>query len=180
MACKTFETRIPEYVDNTLPLAERARVEEHLARCPACRAFASQWRELDAAFTAGIKAPALSDEFNRRLRQRIQAATQPLSEAERQQRRRALQVEFEAGCSRLRRQALGVPRLLGLLAYGAIGAVIGWMLLESAPLLARLLHHWTSQNSSPNLLAAMVAGALCLSLGLFIVVHQRYRRAQVV
>ena len=133
MACKTLEIRILEYVEGTLPPAERAAVESHLAQCAPCLAFARQLREIDAALTAEIKAPRLSGEFNERLRQRIQAEAPPLSDRERQERRRALQVEFEASRSVLRKWALGIPRWPGLLACGAIGAGVGGILLASDP-----------------------------------------------
>jgi anti-sigma factor RsiW len=179
MVCKTFEIRILEYVDGTLPAAERAAIESHLAQCAPCQAFARQLRELDTVLASGLKAPALSGEFSLRLRQRIQSAAPEFSEEERWKRKQRLEAEFAAGLVSLRKGVLGIARLLDLLACGAIGAGVGCILLASAPSMAALLNRWMSPDLGQSLLPPMVAGALCLSLGLFIVLRQRYGKAQV-
>ncbi|MER3452877.1 MAG: hypothetical protein C4344_04230, partial [Acidimicrobiia bacterium] len=43
-AVKCRPERISAYVDDELPPAERAQVEEHLARCAACRAREEAYR----------------------------------------------------------------------------------------------------------------------------------------
>ncbi len=40
MTCTELEILITDYLDGTLPAAERLRLEEHLAGCASCRAFA--------------------------------------------------------------------------------------------------------------------------------------------
>jgi anti-sigma factor RsiW len=49
MNCEHCLTRVDEYVDGTLPAAERADVEQHLAACAACAALARDFRAIRAA-----------------------------------------------------------------------------------------------------------------------------------
>jgi anti-sigma factor RsiW len=44
LTCKEFVEVITEYLDGTLPPADAARVERHLAGCDGCRAYLSQMR----------------------------------------------------------------------------------------------------------------------------------------
>src|SRR5208282_3428641 len=101
MSCEEIENKILEYQENQLSLAQRVEVETHLAGCAGCRIFARQLQQLDAAILAGLKVPALSAEFDRRLQERIQVAPAALSEARRAERERQLQAEFEAGQARI-------------------------------------------------------------------------------
>ncbi len=42
MNCTAFETALADYLDGTLPDAERAAVEQHAAGCPDCRTFMAE------------------------------------------------------------------------------------------------------------------------------------------
>jgi anti-sigma factor RsiW len=62
---------ILEYCEDGLPVAERGRVEAHLAECPACRAFLEVQREVEAALREAIGRPEPSAEFRERIRRRV-------------------------------------------------------------------------------------------------------------
>ena len=71
MPCPAFEDLILEYCEDGLPVAERGRVEAHLAECPACRAFLEVQREVEAALREAIGRPEPSAEFRERIRRRV-------------------------------------------------------------------------------------------------------------
>ena len=103
MSCEEFEQKILDYQEEGLSPIQRQEVETHLAECATCRSFAREWQRLDRALSVQIEAPALSADFDRRLRERIHGASQPMPEAERAERKRQMQAEFESGIARLRR-----------------------------------------------------------------------------
>jgi anti-sigma factor RsiW len=45
MTCKYFIEFLHQYVEDTLPEAERARFEEHLSLCRSCVAYLSNYRD---------------------------------------------------------------------------------------------------------------------------------------
>lgn len=114
-----------EYGEGGLAAADHAAVEAHLAECAACRELAGALRELDAKLTREVRAPQLSAGFDLRLRQRIQHEA-VLNEAERAERKRRLQAEYEAELDRLRRNSLGLARIWDVFGYIALaGASVG-------------------------------------------------------
>jgi anti-sigma factor RsiW len=72
MPCRQFEDLILEYCENALVASDRARVEEHVAACAACRAFLEVQSEIDAALPAAIGQPAPSPGFRERVMRRIE------------------------------------------------------------------------------------------------------------
>lgn len=163
-ACIEFENLIPDYLEKQLPIEAQSCVAAHLAQCPACREFARQIEQLDAALARGVKAPALPPDFRARLRQRIQ--TVPVwSEAERAERRRRVQAEYEAGLARLRPFSLSLRRMRQRLVYAAGLTVLGWLgwllLANWENLLARLAPTGLDQN----LLVALVVTGIFMALG---------------
>ncbi len=48
-ACARCRERLPWYAAGSLPLGERAEVEEHLASCDACRREVALWRAVGSA-----------------------------------------------------------------------------------------------------------------------------------
>ena len=44
MRCREFVEVITEYLEGSLPAADRARFDEHLAGCPHCTAYLAQMR----------------------------------------------------------------------------------------------------------------------------------------
>src|SRR6478672_8869465 len=101
MLCEEIENQILDYQENQLSSARREEVETHLAGCANCRIFAQQLRQLDEQLSARGKIPATSADFDRKLRERIQAVPAVLLEAQKTERKRQLQAEFEAGMARI-------------------------------------------------------------------------------
>jgi anti-sigma factor RsiW len=60
MTCRQVVQVLTEYLDGSLPAAEQARVEEHLAGCDACTAFLAQLRTTErvVAGLAPVEVPA--------------------------------------------------------------------------------------------------------------------------
>jgi anti-sigma factor RsiW len=44
LPCEAFVQLVTAYLENALPGDVRARVDEHLDRCPGCRSILAQWR----------------------------------------------------------------------------------------------------------------------------------------
>src|SRR5512141_2809812 len=95
MTCDEFENRFLAGFETELSADERAAGEQHLAACAACQTLARQLHQLDAALALKLKAPALPADFNQRLAKRIHAMTPVLSAAQRAERKRQLQAEYE-------------------------------------------------------------------------------------
>ena len=166
MSCEEIENRILESQENQLSLAQRVEVETHLAGCAGCRTFARQLEQLEAALSAGVKAPALSAEFDRRLQERIQVAPAALSEAQRAERERQLQAEFEAGQARIERGLFALDSLMKHLAWPALAILAGWLTWHfTLPLTVRL-NAQSLGGVDPNLLPWLAAGAVFLTVNL--------------
>jgi len=166
MLCEEIENRILDYQENQLSAAQRAEVETHLTGCPACREFARQLQQLDAALAARVNIPALSAGFELRLRGRIQAAPAALSEAQRAERKRQLQAEFEAGMARIGRGSFALGRLLNYLAWPALAVMTGWL---AWLLTAQWTAHLQAQSLGglpPVVIPCLAASAVFLAVGL--------------
>jgi anti-sigma factor RsiW len=134
MACPNFENRILDYLDKDLPAAERETVERHLVACPECRAFASQWNQLDAALAHFLTPPVLSPGFSARLWARIDVQAAGVAKTEPALRKAECEAEFLAYTAWLQRRCLnwaglldgiGLAILLTLGAYGLYGLSSG-------------------------------------------------------
>ena len=139
MNCDEFENRILADPENQLSAAERSAAEKHLATCAVCRTFARQLQQLEAALTSKVKAPGLSADFSQRLAKRIQAGTLVLSEAQRAERKRQMQIEFATGQAQLSRRAWSRDGLLAGLSYALPVALAGWLAWQLLPRLANSL-----------------------------------------
>jgi anti-sigma factor RsiW len=166
MSCQEIENRILDYQENQLPPAQREEVETHLAGCAGCRAFVRRLQQLDAALSASVKVPALSADFDCRLRERIQAAPAVLSEAQRAERKRQLQAEFEAGMARIRRGSFALRSLLNHLTRPALVIVAAWLAWLFTLQLTAHLNAQSLGGLDPNLLPWLAAGAVFLAFGL--------------
>ncbi len=164
MSCEEIENRILDYQENQLSPAQREEVATHLAGCADCRTFARQLQQRDATLSAGVKVPALSAHFDRRLRERIQATPAALSEAERAERKRQLQAEFEAGMARICRGSFALGNLLNHLTWPALGAVAGWLAWRFTLPLTVHLNAQSPGDLAPNLLPWLAASAVFLAV----------------
>jgi len=165
MACIEFENQIPDYLEKQLPPAAQSRVAAHLAGCAACRAFARQLDQLDAALARTVKAPTLPPEFRARLQQRIQ--TIPVwSKGEIAERKRQLQAEYEAGLARLSLFHLPPRRLLQRLGYVILLATVGWFGWQFLPQLVNLLARLSPPVLNQNLAIALAVSVIFVVMGL--------------
>jgi anti-sigma factor RsiW len=166
MLCQEIENRILDYQENQLSPAQREEVETHLAGCAGCRVFARQLQQIDEALSASVMVPALSANFDRRLRERLLAAPAVLSEAQRAERQRQLQAEFEAGMTRIGRGAFALGSLLDHLTWPVLAAVAAWLLWRFTPQLTAHLNAQSLGGLDPNLLPCLAASAVFLAVGL--------------
>jgi anti-sigma factor RsiW len=164
MLCQEIENRILDYQENRLPPAEREEVETHLAGCAGCRIFARQLQQLDAALSASVKVPALSAGFDQRLREQIQAASAVLSEAQRAERKRQLQAEFEAGIARIVRGTFALGSLRNHLTWPVLAAVAAWLIWRFTPQLTAHLSAQSLGGLDPNLLPWLAVSAVLLAV----------------
>lgn len=164
MACEAFEQPILDYVDNQLPPAEHARVATHLAGCAACRTFARQLEQLDTQLARTLKPPTLSPAFNARLRQRIQSM-RVLGEAERLERKRQLQVEYETGLARLNLFHVPSRRLLPTFRLATVIASVVGLVWQFLPQFVNLLGRLFQTGLNQNLAIAFTVSAIFVALG---------------
>jgi len=100
--CADYEHDLVELSDGALP-PERSRIVQlHLAECARCRAWAADFAALDARLAAGLPQPALSAQFESRLRERITSLSQ---DAARGDRRAQIELEHDSLVGALERAA---------------------------------------------------------------------------
>jgi len=166
MLCQEIENRILDYQEDKLSPAQREEVETHLAGCAGCRIFARQLQQLDAALSASVKIPALSANFDRRLQERIQATPAVLSEAQRAERKRQLQAEFDADMARIGWRAFALGSLPNHLTWPVLAAVAAWLVWRFTLQLTALPNTQSLGGLDPNLLPWLAVGAVFLAVGL--------------
>lgn len=66
MSCRDLVELVTEYLEGTLPPADRARFEEHMGICPPCKTYLDQMR-LTLHACGRLPRGALSDEARRAL-----------------------------------------------------------------------------------------------------------------
>jgi hypothetical protein len=175
MNCEQFENRILDYQDDHLSASEREAVQSHLASCPACQALAQQLQQLDATLTRTVRIPASPVNFRVRLHERIQAETVVLPEAQRAERRRQLQAEYEAGLAQFGRFVL--PRqFVGSLGFAVLTGLIGWRLWLLLPGLANQFAESGLTSVNQALLTYCAAGVIFLGVGLAATLPQQFRK----
>lgn len=168
MLCHEIENKILDYQEKQLPADQQAEVHSHLAGCPVCRTFAGQLERLDKALSAGVKIPALSASFERRLHEQIQTGSVTLSAAQLAERKRLLQAEFDAGLARVSRGTLALGGLLTHLAWlvlGLVAASLAWRFIPQV--------HWDGLD--PHLLSWLAASAVFLVIGMAEVFPRRWQ-----
>jgi anti-sigma factor RsiW len=67
VACADGVEMLMDYLEDTLPAAERARIEAHVSRCPRCIAFVESYRQTPRILRAATAA-AFPDDLARSLR----------------------------------------------------------------------------------------------------------------
>ena len=167
MHCVDFEERILDELDGGLSAAERHLVETHIATCPACRRFRDEQAALDVRLSAVLRQPGLSPDFRQRMLRRIEAVSATLDAPElREQKRRALEAEFEATCRAFRKNLLNVPNLLDLAGLAAVSVLGGMLLLHFMVAVDSILPKTTGALfQSPLMVMSLIGGALSLMWG---------------
>ena len=74
--CADYEFDLVELQEGSLEPGRAGVVRQHMAHCARCRAYASALGALDAALAGALPRPALSPDFDARLRERIAELTQ--------------------------------------------------------------------------------------------------------
>jgi anti-sigma factor RsiW len=166
MACAEFENRIADYLEEQLPPGGRQAVETHLAACAECRAFCAQLRELDAALACAVKAPALGADFSARVRRRVEAEPVRWSAAERAERLRQAEADFQTRVARLRRRSLGLLSLLDGIGYAALAGLLLCFLYRLGPSLASAGSVAAGIPEQQALRLAWITGAVFVLFGI--------------
>ena len=122
--CAEYEYEIVDLQDGGLPAGRARTVLAHLDGCPRCRAWAAELAALDTGLAATLPRPALSPDFDARLRERI-ASLSALNG--RSELRTRLEREHDSLVESLRR---GARRRAGLGAVGSSAVALG--LLDAA------------------------------------------------
>jgi anti-sigma factor RsiW len=73
--CEDYEFDLVERSEGNLDPPRAVMVQRHLERCPRCRAYALALGELDVSLAGALPRPALSPEFDARLREQIAELT---------------------------------------------------------------------------------------------------------
>jgi anti-sigma factor RsiW len=166
MTCHEIEISIPDYDENRLSPGDRQDVETHLGECANCRKFALQLRDLDAALATRLKVPELSAGFDRQVMAQIQRASGTLTPAQRAERKRELQAEFDAGAAGLLRESFGLGNLLDKLTWPVAAVVAGWLAWQLTALLTAQVTAQSIGGLSPSLLPWLAASAAFLAVNL--------------
>jgi predicted anti-sigma-YlaC factor YlaD len=66
MTCRELVELVTDYLEATMPAADRHRFEEHLGECPPCRAYLDQMRQTIAALGT-LPRESISDDAKRGL-----------------------------------------------------------------------------------------------------------------
>jgi anti-sigma factor RsiW len=69
--CAEYEFDLFEQSEGTLEPEPAARLQQHLAHCARCRAYAAELVQLDTTLAAALPRPELSSDFDARLAARI-------------------------------------------------------------------------------------------------------------
>jgi anti-sigma factor RsiW len=126
--CADYEHEIVDLQDGELPAGRARAVAAHLDSCARCRAWAGELAALDAGLAAALPRPALSPEFDLRLRERIDSLAAP---ARRGELRSRLEREHDSMIDALRRAARRRATLEAVAAaaatLGLLAAFRGWL-----------------------------------------------------
>jgi anti-sigma factor RsiW len=173
MDCTQSDHRILDYLENQMSPGDRGRFADHLASCEECRALAEQLKRLDCTLAGKLKKPELPPEFSSRLAVRLQWNLQPLSAAERAERKRQLQAEFDQTIETLKREVCGtggVRYVPGCALVAGIVGLVTWC-LEHAMLQAH-----AASSSLQWLPLIWICGVGFLLVGLAVSFPRQFKR----
>jgi anti-sigma factor RsiW len=160
MSCSAYQDLILESLDGPLAAPSRAQVEQHVAGCPACRAFRQAQLDLDAALALRLRAPSLSAAFDAQVLARIQQAA---ATADREAKLAMAQAEYESRLADLRqsfrRRRFGSA--LDLAGYAAMVLLAGFTASTIVPRLwAQFTKLPAGLGNDPGFLAACFLAVL--------------------
>lgn len=168
MTCADYEPQIADWLDGRLDPATTASVEQHLAECPGCAAFAASLRVLDASLARRVQLRPLTPGFETRLRARLDSISSADAEARRAELKRALQADYEATLARMRRRVGSWSALLDVLGLGLLTAGTLTAAVSQVPKLMQVLPpDLQSQLGSPLTLGAAAGTVLVLAAAWF-------------
>jgi anti-sigma factor RsiW len=169
--CADYEHDVADLVDGELA-PERARVVRlHLEACPRCRAWHASIASLDARLEAALPRPALSADFDRRLRDRIAAATRRAPSSE---MRDTVDREYRSLLDGLRRRAGRRALLDGVAAAAVAGSVVA----VAERWYAGLGGEWLSSLEGPARWMALGTIGTSIALGALAWAMRRYLPAE--
>jgi predicted anti-sigma-YlaC factor YlaD len=157
--CADYEHDLVELLDGTLEAERCPIVRRHVETCGRCRAWQAEFAALDARLAAALPRPALSADFERRLRERLVARAQPVV---RPDLRDAADREHRQHLDAIRRSA----RRRALLDAIASAAVTACILVGTQDYLDRLggLHEVLAGPQSATVLGGIGAAVALAAL----------------
>src|SRR5713101_5145358 len=119
------EGQLQDYLDGRLTLQEAQAVEAHLSNCSDCLAMFQQWQQLDFDLAHNLPKPALSPDFNARLREQVERTCPSKAEPTRVSERQQLEAELQERWMAQRKHFLRIHFLafLDSLGYSTAAAV---------------------------------------------------------
>jgi anti-sigma factor RsiW len=156
--CADYEHELVELHDGELPSGRAGLVRLHIEQCARCRSWSAEFAALDATLAAGLPRPALSPEFDARLRTRLSAPAAPASRGELRSR---LEREHDSLVESLRT----VTRRRAVLgALGSAAATLGVM-LAARSLLAQGAAWLPALGEGPERWAALGTVGTAIAIG---------------
>ncbi len=128
------DQRLLEFLDGTMPAAQRLLLEQHVAHCLQCQALCAEWRELDLQLSKNLTGPKLSAGFESRVLAAVEIQAALPSAQARSAAKARLESEAEQGWLEIRGSLIRahIPRLLDWASYGAAAGVAIAVILQLA------------------------------------------------
>jgi anti-sigma factor RsiW len=124
--CADYEIDIVERIDGTLPEERMTSLRTHLDNCSRCREWQAHYERIDQQLALSIKAPALPEDFEMRLRRNLRLA---MNETAKARLKAASDREYRQLIGNLRRNARGIGLMNAIAATSATAA--GCVLLRA-------------------------------------------------
>jgi anti-sigma factor RsiW len=155
--CEDRAFELMELVDGALAPADAARLQQHLASCPRCRAFAREFARTSEALAAAVPHATVSADFDARLRARLAGLARDTRGGT---ARESVEREYREALDALRR-GLRWRTALNAIATAAVGGGVWVATSTVAPSV------WTSLGlGAPEpLTAALALSAVAIAAG---------------